>query len=49
MSAEFPWPVTDDELLLNQALEDVVAACETRGNHETGYLREAAGKHIDQR
>ena len=25
MSTAFPWPVTDDELLLNEALETVIA------------------------
>jgi hypothetical protein len=38
MPASFPRPVTDDDLLLNNVLEQVVAAYEPRG--------EAAGKLI---
>jgi hypothetical protein len=39
----FPWPVTEDELLLNQALEAVMAAYEPRGENEEDLVREAAG------
>lgn len=42
----FPWPVTDDELLLNEALENVLAAYEPRGDHEAEWVREAACRLI---
>jgi hypothetical protein len=46
MFANFPWPVMDDELVLNQALEDVLVAREPCDNHETSLLRDAAGRLI---
>jgi hypothetical protein len=35
-----PWPVTDDRLLLNQALKDVLSSC--RGMDGQGWLRASA-------
>lgn len=42
MTANFPWPVTDDELLLNNALEDVMRLYNARGRNEQDYVQEAA-------
>ena len=44
----FPWPVTDDELVLNRALENVVAAYADAGPLEAAWLREAAANLIIQ-
>jgi hypothetical protein len=46
MAQSFPWPVTDDELALNRALEDVVAAFGEAGPLEEAWLREAAASLI---
>jgi hypothetical protein len=46
MAAAFPWPVTDDELLLNNALGEVLAAYGPRGENEAAWVSEAAGKLI---
>jgi len=36
MAQTFPWPVTDDELVLNRTLENVVAAYGDAGPLEEG-------------
>jgi tRNA(Arg) A34 adenosine deaminase TadA len=46
MAQTFPWPVTDDELVLNRALENVVAAYGGAGPLEAARLRKAAAKLI---
>jgi hypothetical protein len=46
MAQTFPWPVTDDELVLNRALENVVAAYGDVGRFEEAWLREAAANLI---
>jgi hypothetical protein len=46
MAQTFPWPVTDDELVLNRALENVVAAYGDAGPLEEAWLREAAANLI---
>lgn len=46
MAQTFPWPVTDDELILNGALEDVMAAYAEAGEEETARVREAAAALI---
>ena len=46
MAQSFPWPITDDELVLNRALEDVVAAFGEAGPLEEAWLREAAANLI---
>jgi hypothetical protein len=46
MSASFPWPVTDEELLLNNALERTLAAYEPRGPKEPQRVRDVAAKLI---
>jgi hypothetical protein len=46
MVQTFPWPVTDDELVLNIALEKVVAAYGDAGPLEEAWLRKAAANLI---
>jgi hypothetical protein len=46
MAQTFPWPVTDDELVLNTALENVVAAFGEAGPLEEAWLREIAANLI---
>jgi hypothetical protein len=46
MAQTFPWPVTDDELVLNRTLENVVAAYGDAGPLEEAWLREAAANLI---
>ena len=46
MAQTFPWPVTDDELALNRALENVVAAYGDAGPLEAAWLREIAANLI---
>ncbi len=46
MVADFPWPITDDELVLNNALARVMSAYEARGENEEGFVREAAANLI---
>ena len=46
MAQSFPWPVTDDELVLSNALDDVVAAHSEAGPLEEAWLREAAANLI---
>jgi hypothetical protein len=46
MAQTVPWPVTDDELVLNRALENVVAAYGDAGPLEEAWLREAAANLI---
>ena len=46
MAQTFPWPVTDDELALNRALENVVAAYGDAGPSEVAWLREIAANLI---
>jgi hypothetical protein len=44
--AEFPWPVTDEELRLDNALARVRAAYQAKGATEESWVREAAAKLI---
>ena len=46
MAQTFPWPVTDDELVLNTALEHVVATYGDAGPLEEAWLRKAAANLI---
>jgi hypothetical protein len=46
MAQTFPWPVTDDELVLNRTLENVVAAYGDAGPLEAAWLRKAAANLI---
>ncbi|HET7886772.1 MAG TPA: hypothetical protein VFL62_11140 [Bradyrhizobium sp.] len=46
MVGDFPWPVTDDELVLDEALAVVMDACEPHGSNEDDYIRAAAAKLI---
>jgi hypothetical protein len=46
MAQTFPGPVTDDELVLNRALENVVAAFGDAGPLEEAWLREIAANLI---
>jgi hypothetical protein len=46
MAQTFPWPVTDDELVLNTAIEKVVAAYGDAGPLEAAWLREIAANLI---
>jgi hypothetical protein len=46
MAQTFPWPVTDDELMLNTALEKVVAAYGDAGRLEEAWLRTTAANLI---
>jgi hypothetical protein len=46
MAQTFPWPVTDDEVALNRALENVVAAYGDAGPLEAAWLREIAANLI---
>jgi hypothetical protein len=41
MAQSFPWPVTEDELLLTNALGSVMSTYEARANEET-LVQEAA-------
>jgi hypothetical protein len=42
MAQSFPWPVTEDELLLTNALGSVMSTYEARGTHEEALVQEAA-------
>ena len=44
--SNFPWPVSDEDLLLNTALERTLAAYEPRGGNEAEWVRNAAGELI---
>lgn len=46
MVTGFPWPVTDDELVLNNALASVISAYAPRGDTEDSYDRETAARLI---
>jgi hypothetical protein len=46
MAQTFPWPVTDEELVVNRALENVVAAYGDAGPLEEAWLRKAAANLI---
>lgn len=46
MTPGFPWPVSDEELLLNTALEHTLAVYEPRGDNEAEWVRDAAGNLI---
>jgi hypothetical protein len=49
MAQTFPWPVTDDELVVvNRALENVVAAYGDAGPLEAAWLLKAAANLIIQ-
>jgi hypothetical protein len=43
---DFPWPITDDELILNNALTIVMNTWEAHGSHEDKFVREAAANLI---
>jgi hypothetical protein len=42
----FPWPVTDEDLVLDNALASVLNAYDARGDEEEAVVREAAAKLI---
>ncbi|HEY2248267.1 MAG TPA: hypothetical protein VGH70_12545 [Bradyrhizobium sp.] len=42
----FPWPVTDEELQLDNAHARVMAAYEAKGSTEENWVQEAAAKLI---
>jgi hypothetical protein len=42
----FPWPVTDEELKLENAMARVMAAYEARGMAEESWVQDAAAKLI---
>jgi len=42
--ARFPWPVTDEDLVLDNALASVLNAYDARGDEEEAVLRKAAAK-----
>ena len=44
--AYFPWPVTDDELILNGALAAVMGSYDARGDNEENYVKEVAANLI---
>ena len=46
MLLNFPWPITDQELLLNNALERTLTAYEPRGANEAEWVRDAAANLI---
>jgi hypothetical protein len=46
MTQTFPWPVTDEELVLTNALEIVVATYGEAGPLEEAWIREAAANLI---
>ena len=46
MSARFPWPVTDEELLLNNAVERTLKAYESSGAHAPRRVRDVAAKLV---
>jgi len=46
MPLKFPWPVTDEDLLLTNALDRTLAAYEPRGDHEAEWVRDAASRLI---
>jgi hypothetical protein len=46
MVSDFPWPITNEELLLNNALASVMSAYDARGDYEESYVRQAAANLI---
>jgi len=46
MAQTFPWPVTEDELILANALDDVMAAYGDVGETEEAWVREVSAKLI---
>jgi hypothetical protein len=46
MAQTFPWPVTDDELVLTDALEKAIAAYCEAGPSDEARIREAAANLI---
>jgi hypothetical protein len=46
MSNKFPWPVAEDELLLDNALAEVLATFEVAGHPVSASLRETAADLI---
>jgi hypothetical protein len=46
MAQTFPWPVTDEELVLTNALENVMASYSEAGPLEEAWIREAAANLI---
>jgi hypothetical protein len=46
MASTFPWPVTEDQLILANALDEVMAAYGDVGETEQAWVRDAAAKLI---
>lgn len=46
MASDFPWPITDEELLLNNALDAVMSSYEPGGDHEEALVQKAAASLI---
>jgi hypothetical protein len=46
MTQSFPWPVTEEELLLTNALGSVMSTYEARGINEETLVEEAAANLI---
>ena len=46
MLLSFPWPITDEDLLLNNALELTMTAYKPRGENEAEWEQEAAANLI---
>jgi hypothetical protein len=46
MAQTFPWPVTEEQLILANALDDVMAAYGAVGETEEAWVRDAAAKLI---
>lgn len=44
--ARFPWPVTDEELILDKALANVLNTYDARGDEEEAVVEEAAARLI---
>jgi hypothetical protein len=44
--SSFPWPVTDDQLLLTQSLEDVLAAVGPRNETDEARIGEVAKRLV---
>jgi hypothetical protein len=46
MALSFPWPVAEDELLLDNALARAMGSYEARGSNEDEFVQEAAARLI---
>lgn len=44
--ARFPWPVTDEDLVLDNALASVLNTYDARGDEEEAVVRDAAARLI---